>query len=52
MSYVRTKDNESFTKRKCLFPYFNETEKVTSDDKAKILMELDVYLCEESLEEN
>jgi hypothetical protein len=47
-----TKNNDPFTKRKCLFPYFNETKKVSIGDKAKILLELDGYLCEESREEN
>jgi hypothetical protein len=49
---VGTKDNDSFTKRKCLFPYFNEPKKITVDDKERILTELDNYLCEESREEN
>jgi hypothetical protein len=49
---VGTKSNDSFSKRKCLFPYFNETKKVSVDDKTKILIELVAYLCEESHEEN
>jgi len=49
---VGGKTNDAFTKRKCLFPYFNQTKKVSVDDKAKILIELDAYLCEESYEEN
>ena len=49
---VGGKTNDAFTKRKCLFPYFNQTKKVSVDDKAKILIELDAYLCEESNEEN
>ncbi|CAF3674926.1 unnamed protein product, partial [Rotaria socialis] len=51
-AFVGTKDNDSSTKRKSLFPYFNETKRITSDDKSKILMELDAYLCEESCEED
>jgi hypothetical protein len=51
-TYAGPKENDSSTKRKCLFPYFNETKKITSDDKSKILVELDAYLCEESREED
>jgi hypothetical protein len=49
---VGTKDNDPFTKRKCLFPYFKETKKISFDDKPTILIELDSYLCDESREEN
>ncbi|CAF4766171.1 unnamed protein product [Rotaria magnacalcarata] len=47
-----TNSIESLTKRKCLFPYFNETKKNSFNDKLKILIELDAYLCEESNDEN
>ncbi|CAF1635794.1 unnamed protein product [Adineta steineri] len=49
---IITKNNDSSTKRKCLFPYLHETKKVSSDDKSRLLMELDSFLCEESCEEN
>lgn len=49
---VGTKSNDSFTKRKCLFPYLNENKKFSVDDKGKILIELDAYLGEASHEEN
>lgn len=49
---ITTKNTDSFIKRKCLFPYLNETKKVSFDDKAKILTELDAFLCEESNERN
>ncbi|UJR18451.1 hypothetical protein I4U23_005356 [Adineta vaga] len=49
---VATKTDDTLLKRKCLFPYFNETKKISVDDKAKILSELDAYLCEESCEAN
>ena len=48
---VGEKTNDAFTKRKCLFPYFNQSKKVSTDDKTKILVELDAFLCEESYEE-
>ncbi|CAM4851733.1 unnamed protein product [Rotaria magnacalcarata] len=34
------------------FPYLNENKKVSSEDKSRILMELDAYLCEEDREQN
>ena len=40
------------TKRKCLFPYLNENKKVANEDKSKILLELNTYLCEEGREPN
>ncbi|CAF3223367.1 unnamed protein product [Rotaria sp. Silwood2] len=46
------KHTDSLTKRKCLFPYLNKNKKVVSEDKSKILIELDAYLCEESREPN
>ncbi|CAF1335367.1 unnamed protein product [Adineta ricciae] len=49
---VAEKINDGLIKRKCLFPYFNETKIVSSNDKTKILTELDAYLCEESYQEN
>lgn len=49
---VGGKTNDALTKRKCLFPYFNQTKKVSVDDKTKILVELDAYLCEDSYEGN
>ena len=49
---ITTKNTDSFIKRKCLFPYLNETKKVSFNDKAKILTELDAFLCEESNERN
>ncbi|CAF1511739.1 unnamed protein product [Rotaria sordida] len=45
---VLTKSTESHSKRKCLFPYFDEIKKSSVDDKSRILTELDAYLCEES----
>ena len=41
------KNTDFLTKRKCLFPYLNENKKVDNEDKSKILIELDTYLCEE-----
>ena len=38
------------TKRKCLFPYRWDNKMTVCDDKTKILMELDAFLCEESCE--
>ncbi|CAF1325542.1 unnamed protein product [Rotaria sp. Silwood1] len=49
---VLTKSTESYSKRKCLFPYFNETKKSSFDDKSRILTEFDAFLCEESSTEN
>jgi len=49
---VMTKNTDPSIKRKCLFPYLNETKKVPSDDKSRILIELDGFLCEDSCEEN
>lgn len=46
------KTSDTFTKRKCLFPYFKQSKKVSVDDKTKILVELDAFLCDESCEEN
>ena len=46
------KNTDFLTKRKCLFPYLNENKKVANEDKSKILIELDAYLCEESREPN
>jgi len=44
-----TKSTDSFFKRKCLFPYLNNTKKILSDNKSKVLLELDGFLCEEGL---
>ncbi|CAF4553202.1 unnamed protein product [Rotaria sp. Silwood2] len=49
---VMTKSTDSLTKRKCLFPYLKENKKVSNEDKSRILIELDAYLCEESREQN
>ena len=49
---VMAKNSDLSIKRKCLFPYLNETKKVPADDKSRILTELDAFLCEESCEEN
>ena len=46
------KNTDFLTKRKCLFPYLNENKKVANEDKSKILIELDTYLCEEGREPN
>ena len=46
------KNTDFLTKRKCLFPYLNENKKVDNEDKSKILIELDTYLCEEGRERN
>ena len=46
------KNTNFLTKRKCLFPYLNENKKVANEDKSKILIELDTYLCEEGREPN
>ena len=46
------KNTNFLTKRKCLFPYLNENKKVANEDKSKILIELDNYLCEEGREPN
>ncbi|CAF4745375.1 unnamed protein product, partial [Rotaria socialis] len=49
---VMTKNTDSFTKQKCLFPYLKENKKVSNEDKSRFLIELDAYLCEESREQN
>ena len=46
------KNTDFLTKRKCLFPYLNENKKVANEDKSKILIEFDTYLCEEGREPN
>ena len=46
------KNTDFLTKRKCLFPYLNENKKVANEDKSKILIELNTYLCEEGREPN
>ena len=35
-------------KRKCLFPYANETKKIFTDDKSRILIELDNLIAKEA----
>ncbi len=47
-----TKSTDSFFKRKCLFSYLNDTKKILSDNKSKVLLELDGFLCEENGEED
>ncbi len=47
-----TKSTDSFFKRKCLFPYLNNTKKILSDNKSKVLLELNGFLCEENGEED
>ncbi|CAF4663205.1 unnamed protein product [Rotaria socialis] len=49
---VMTKNTDSLTKQKCLFPYLKENKKVSNEDKSRFLIELDAYLCEESREQN
>ncbi|CAM4797086.1 unnamed protein product, partial [Rotaria magnacalcarata] len=49
---VMTKNTGSLTKRKCLFPYLKENKKVSNENKSRILIELDAYLCEDSREQN
>ncbi|CAF4451760.1 unnamed protein product, partial [Rotaria magnacalcarata] len=49
---VMTKKTDSLTKRKCLFPYLKENKKVSNENKSRILIELDAYLCEDSREQN
>jgi len=44
------KNTDSYTKRKCLFPYLNDNKRITSDDKTKVLLELDGFLCEQDRE--
>ena len=51
-SNIITKNRDFLNKRKCLFPYLNENKKVANEDKSKILIELDAYLCKESREPN
>ena len=46
------KNTNFHTRRKCLFPYLNENKKVANEDKSKILIELDTYVCEECREPN
>jgi hypothetical protein len=49
---VLTKTLDSFSKRKCLFPFLNESKKSFFDDETRILAEIDTFLCEESCVEN
>ena len=47
-----TKNTDPSTKRKCLFPYINDNKKVSCDDKTKVLLELDGFLCEKNREQD
>ncbi|CAF3473762.1 unnamed protein product [Rotaria socialis] len=47
-----TQNFDPITKRKCLFPYLNDLKKISSDEKPKILVELNAFLCEKSNETN
>ncbi|CAF1478343.1 unnamed protein product, partial [Rotaria sordida] len=49
---MMTKHVDPTTKRKCLFPYLNDTKKISFDDKSKVLVELDAFLSERSNENN
>ena len=49
---VMAKNSELSIKTKCLFPYVNEIKEVFADDRSRILIELNAFLCEDSYEEN